>query len=67
MIVDEDEIPVGPKHTARAEKAKEAAESATLANMRHELQTPLNAVIGYSEMLIANAKDQALKAFFPDL
>jgi len=28
-----------------------------LANMRHELRTPVNAIIGYSEMLLEDAKD----------
>lgn len=36
---------------AKAEAAS-AAKSQFLANMSHELKTPLNAVIGYSEMLI---------------
>ncbi len=29
-----------------------------LTNLRHELRTPLNAVIGYSEMLLEDAKDE---------
>ena len=38
-----------------------------LANMRHELRTPVNAIIGYSEMLLEDAKDTDNKDFILDL
>ena len=38
-----------------------------LANMRHELRTPVNAIIGYSEMLLEDAKDTDQKDFIFDL
>ena len=54
-------------------QAREAAEQANrttntfLANMSHELHTPLNAIIGYSEMLIEEAADMGEKSFGDDL
>ena len=53
--------------------AMEAAETANLAksqflaNMSHEVRTPMNAIIGYSEMLIEEAQETGENAFIPDL
>ena len=38
-----------------------------LASIRHELRTPINAILGYSEMLLEDAEDQGQEAVVPDL
>ena len=40
---------------------------AFLANLRHELRTPINAIIGYSEMLLEDADTKGYEEFIPDL
>ncbi|MGH8060283.1 MAG: response regulator, partial [Candidatus Entotheonellia bacterium] len=40
---------------------------AFLAHTRHELRTPINAMIGYSEMLLEDAADRGQQDLIPDL
>jgi adenylate cyclase len=42
-------------------------QKAFLAHLRHELRTPINAMIGYSEMLLEDAAERGEADFIPDL
>jgi signal transduction histidine kinase len=52
--------------TAAAEQAS-AAKANFVASMSHELRTPLNAVIGYSQLLLEDARDEGDEAIARDL
>ncbi len=53
----------GDKHAAHEARTR----AALLAHIRHELSSPINAIIGYSEMLIEGATGDSASEFRPDL
>jgi len=50
-----------------AEREADLSQRAFLANLRHELRTPINGIIGYSEMLLEDADAKGYEEFIPDL
>jgi class 3 adenylate cyclase len=53
----------GDKHPSHEARTR----AALLAHIRHELSSPINAIIGYSEMLIEGATGDDASEFRPDL
>jgi signal transduction histidine kinase/CheY-like chemotaxis protein len=54
-------------HAMEDAKGANRAKSGFLANMSHELRTPMNAIIGYSEMLMEDAEDEGNQSAVEDL
>src|SRR4051812_15964700 len=48
-------------------KALKSRDLETLSKLRHALRTPLNQIIGYSEMLMESAEENNASAIVPDL
>jgi len=59
----------GTTSTGSKLRAKESdtGHDTVLSNIRHNLRTPLNQIIGYSEMLQEEGEDLGLDAYVPDL
>lgn len=60
--------PSGPPQTLTPFlKALRAGDLETLSRLRHALRTPLNQIIGYSEMLMESAEENNAQGIMPDL
>lgn len=55
------------KPTASKDEVTRRAQYALLAKLRHDLRTPINAILGYSEILLEDAPDSADASIVPDL
>jgi CheY-like chemotaxis protein len=62
-----DNIRIDPAGPTATQPHVEQVNRALLAHVRHELRTPVNAIIGYSEMLLEDAANLTHQRFFAEL
>ncbi|HEY2987642.1 MAG TPA: response regulator [Candidatus Binatia bacterium] len=69
MSTDKSDIPRhdGPEQEDKIDRPAPGNSGDSSAEMRHTLRTPLNHIIGYSEMLLEEAGERALEDFAADL
>ncbi len=67
MIDKEPKADLPDRDKAERAGSEEPDQTASLANMRHKLRTPLNHIIGYSEMLLEEAGERKLEGFAADI
>jgi len=65
--VDIQKYKLEAKRATMQTEAANQAKAQFLANMSRELRTPMNAIIGYTEMLQEDAKERGSEYFLPDL
>jgi adenylate cyclase len=64
----EDEVRSAPPDAIRVEvEGSQRAHRALLSKLRHDLRTPINAILGYSEILTEEAHDRGDASMLPDL
>lgn len=67
MSVDGSQPPAGPSALTPLIRALKTRDHEGLSKLRHTLRTPLNQIIGYSELLMESAEETGVFTLVPDL